>query len=80
MEKIVIGSGEISAVSPPAPDQPPRLEPKLPPPVPLWAKFALSPLVLLLPILCIVTLIVTRKGRLHLPKTRGPRKSPWSES
>src|SRR6266481_2409965 len=70
MEKIVIGSGEISAVAPPAPDQPPRLEPKLPPPVPLWAKFALSPLVLLLPILCIVTLIVRVAMRGLPPRTR----------
>src|SRR6267378_2619156 len=70
MEKIVIGSGEISAVAPPAPDQPPRLEPKLPPPVPLWAKFALSPLILLLPILCIVTLIVRVAMRGLPPRTR----------
>src|SRR6266436_4543038 len=70
MEKIVIGSGEISAVAPPAPDQPPRLEPKLPPPVPLWAKLALSPLVLLLPILCVVTLIVRVAMRGLPPRTR----------
>ena len=70
MEKIVIGSGEISAVVPPSPDQPPRLEPKLPPPVPLWAKFALSPLILLLPVLCIVTLIVRVAMRGLPPRTR----------
>src|SRR5208283_3495018 len=70
MEKIVIGSGEISAVAPPSPDQPPRLEPKLPPPVPLWAKLALIPLVFVLPILCIVTLIVRVAMRGLPPRTR----------
>lgn len=70
MEKIVIGPGEISAVAPPAPDQPPRLEPKLPPPVPLWAKFALAPLVLILPVLCLLTLIVRIAMRNLPPRTR----------
>jgi S1-C subfamily serine protease len=70
MEKIVIGAGEVAAVTPPSPDQPPRLEPKLPPPVPLWAKLALAPLVLLLPILCFVTLIVRVAMRGLPPRTR----------
>jgi S1-C subfamily serine protease len=70
MEKIVIGAGEVAAVAPPSPDQPPRLEPKLPPPVPLWAKFALAPLVLLLPVLCLITLIVRVAMRGLPPRTR----------
>ena len=70
MEKIVIGAGEVAAVTPPAPDQPPRLEPKLPPPVPLWAKLSFAPLVLLLPVLCIVTLIVRVAMRGLPPRTR----------
>src|SRR5258708_23498476 len=57
-------------VCPLAPAEPPRLEPKLPPPVPLWAKFALSPLFLLLRILCIVTLIVRVAMRGLPPRTR----------
>jgi S1-C subfamily serine protease len=70
MEKIVIGAGEVAAVAPPSPDQPPRLESKLPPPVPLWAKFALAPLVLLLPLLCLVTIIVRVAMRGLPPRTR----------
>jgi S1-C subfamily serine protease len=70
MEKIVIGAGEVAAVVPPPPDQPPHLEPKLAPPVPLWAKIAIAPLVFLLPILCIVTLIVRVAMRGLPPRTR----------
>jgi S1-C subfamily serine protease len=70
MEKIVIGAGEVAAVTPPSPDQAPRLEPKLPPPVPLWAKVSFAPLVLLLPVLCMVTLIVRVAMRGLPPRTR----------
>lgn len=70
MEKIVIGAGEVAAVTPPPPDQPPRLEPNLPPPVSLWAKFALAPLVLFLPLLCMVTIIVRVAMRGLPPRTR----------
>jgi S1-C subfamily serine protease len=70
MEKIVIEAGEIAAVTPPSPDQPPRLEPQLPPPVPLWAKFALSPLILVLPLLSIVTVVVRVAMRGLPPRTR----------
>jgi S1-C subfamily serine protease len=70
MEKIVIGSREISEVTPAPPDQPSRLESKLPPPVPLWAKLALSPLVLVLPLLCLVTLVLRVAIRGLPPRTR----------
>ena len=39
-------------------DLPGRLEPKLPPPFPIWARVATSPLVLVLPILCLFTLVL----------------------
>ncbi|HUI52447.1 MAG TPA: serine protease [Terriglobales bacterium] len=70
MEKIVIGAGEVAAVTPPPPDQPPRLESNLPPPVSLWAKFALAPLVFILPLLCIVTIILRVAMRGLPPRTR----------
>lgn len=70
MEKIVIGSQEVSAVVPSAPDQPPRLEPKLPPPVRLWARLSMSPLVLVLPVLCLFVLVVRVAMRGLPPRTR----------
>jgi S1-C subfamily serine protease len=70
MEKIVIGSKEISEVVPAPPDQPRALEPKLPPPVPIWAKAAMSPLVLVLPILCLFTLVVRVAMKGLPPRTR----------
>jgi S1-C subfamily serine protease len=70
MEKIVIGPREVSEVAVPPPDQPNRLEPKLPPPVPIWAKVALSPLVLVLPVLCLFTIILRFAMRGLPPRTR----------
>jgi S1-C subfamily serine protease len=70
MEKIVIGPGEISGVELSAPDQPSRLESKLPPPIPLWARTAMSPLVLVLPLLCLVTLVMRVAMRGLPPRTR----------
>jgi|HubBroStandDraft_6_1064221.scaffolds.fasta_scaffold00118_10 S1-C subfamily serine protease len=69
MEKIVIGSGEIAQVGPP-PEQPNRLEPKLPPPVPIWAKVAMAPLVFVLPLLCLIALILRVATRGLPPRTR----------
>lgn len=69
MEKIVISTREISETVPPA-DQPSRLEPKLPPPIPLWAKAAMSPLVLGLPLLCLITLVLRFAMRGLPPRTR----------
>jgi len=69
MEKIVIGTREIAEVAPP-PEQPNRLEPKLPPPVPTLAKVAMSPLVLVLPLLCLVTLVLRVAIRGLPPRTR----------
>jgi S1-C subfamily serine protease len=70
MEKITIGPGEILKVGPAPPDQPSRLEPKLPAPVPLWAKLVLSPLILALPLLCFLTLVVRVAMRGLPPRTR----------
>lgn len=70
MEKIVIGSQEVAQVTVPPPDLPPRLEPKLPPPVPSWMKVVLSPLVLLLPVLCVLTIVLRFAMRGLPPRTR----------
>src|SRR5882757_6556351 len=70
MEKIVVGPGEISEVKLSAPDQPGGLELKLPPPIPVWARAAMSPLVLLLPLLCLVTLVLRVAMRGLPPRTR----------
>jgi hypothetical protein len=70
MEKIVIGSREISEAAPAAPDQPARFEPKLPPPVPVGARVAMSPLVFVLPVLCLITLVVRVAMRGLPPRTR----------
>ena len=69
MEKIVISSREIAETAPP-PDEPVRLEPKLAPAIPGWAKFALAPLVLVLPILCLVAVILRAAMRGLPPRTR----------
>src|SRR6202022_1778267 len=63
------GTGEIAQVGPP-PEQPSRLEPKLPAPVPIWAKVAMLPLVLVLPLLCLITLIFRVAMRGLPPRTR----------
>src|SRR6266566_7005265 len=70
MEKIVIGSLEVSEVAVPAPDQPNRLEPKLPHPVPTWARVAMSPLVIVLPLLCLFTIVLRFAMRGLPPQTR----------
>ena len=70
MEKIVIAAGEVSSVVPAPTDQLGRLEPKLPPPVPVWAKLAMAPLILALPLLCLVALVLRVAMRGLPPRTR----------
>jgi len=70
MEKIVIDAKEVAEVVPSPPDQPSRLEPRLPSPVPLWAKFAMAPLIFVLPVLCLFTLVFRVAMRGLPPRTR----------
>ncbi len=70
MEKIVIDAREVAEVVPSPPDQPSRLEPKLPSPVPLWARLAMAPLILVLPLLCLFTLVFRFAMRGLPPRTR----------
>jgi S1-C subfamily serine protease len=69
MEKIVISTAEVAETQVP-PELPVRLEPKLPPAVPRWAKWALAPLVLLLPLLCLVAIVLRVAIRGLPPRTR----------
>ncbi len=69
MEKIVISPLEVAATTVPA-EQPGRLEPKLVPVVPVWAKTFMAPLVLALPLLCIVAIVLRVAMRNLPPRTR----------
>jgi S1-C subfamily serine protease len=69
MEKIVISSGEISETRL-LPEQPGRPEPKLAPVVTWWAKVSLAPLVVVLPLLCLISLILRVAMRALPPRTR----------
>jgi S1-C subfamily serine protease len=69
MEKIVISTAEVAETQVPV-DLPTRLEPKLAPAVPRWAKWTLAPLVLLLPLLCLVAIILRVATRGLPPRTR----------
>jgi S1-C subfamily serine protease len=69
MEKIVISPAEVAETQV-LPEQPARLEPKLVPAVPRWAKFALAPLVLVLPLLCLVAIVVRVAIRGLPPRTQ----------
>ena len=69
MEKIVISSAEVAETQSPA-EQPARLEPKLAPAIPPWAKWTLAPLVLVLPLLCLVAIVLRVAMRGLPPRTR----------
>jgi len=70
MEKIVIEPREVAEVVAAPLDQVSRLEPKLPAPVPLWGKLAMLPLILFLPLLCLITLVLRIAMRGLPPRTR----------
>ena len=69
MEKIVISSAEVAETRAPA-EEPARLEPKLASVVPWWAKASLAPLVLVLPVLCLVVIVLRVAMRGLPPRTR----------
>lgn len=69
MEKIVISSSEVEETVPLS-EGPVRLEPKLPPAVAWWAKLAMWPLVLVLPLLCILVIVLRFAMRGLPPRTR----------
>jgi len=69
MEKIVVSRGEIAQISTSA-DEPRGVSAKLPPAIPLWVKFCLSPLVLVLPLLCVLAVVLRIAVRGMPPRNR----------
>src|SRR5437868_5607840 len=68
MEKLVVTSGEAQAVQLAA--DPLALAPKTPRPIPLWARGLMLPTVLVLPFLCLVTVVIRIALRASAPRTR----------
>lgn len=69
MEKIVISHDEIAQTKGLA-EEPGGLAVKLPAPIPLWARLSLSPLVLVLPVLSLVTILLRVATRGLPPRIR----------
>jgi S1-C subfamily serine protease len=69
MDKIVISPNEIIEIKE-GPDIPARIEPKLPPAIPWWARLSVGILVLFLPLLCLVTIILRVAFRGQAPRIR----------
>lgn len=69
MDPIVITTQEVAKAQIPV-QSAPEVRPKVPNPVPLWARLAIVPLVLVLPLLCLVALIVRLSVRGQAPRVR----------
>ena len=69
LDRVVVSSEEIEQIKP-APDAPPSSFPRLPSPVPWWARISLSPLVLVLPVLCVVAVILRVAFRSQPPRVK----------
>jgi len=69
MDKVVISHAEVAEVSE-APQGPKQLEPKLPPEIPWWAKATLSIFVLVLPLLCLLSIVLRVSLRNQPPRTK----------
>jgi S1-C subfamily serine protease len=69
MDKIVISPDEITDIKE-TPDQPARIEPKLPPAIPWWARISVGILVLCLPLLCLISIILRVAFRGQTPRIR----------
>ncbi len=69
LDRVVVSSEEIEQIKP-APDAPPSSFHRLPSPVPWWARFSLSPLVLVLPVLCVVAVILRVAFRSQPPRVK----------
>ena len=68
-DRVVVSSEEIEQIKP-APDAPPSSFQRLPSPVPWWARISLSPLVLVLPVLCVVAVILRVAFRSQPPRVK----------
>lgn len=69
MDPIVITTQEVAKAQIPV-QSAPEVRPKTPNPVPLWARFAVAPLVLILPLLCLVALVLRVSVRGQAPRVR----------
>jgi hypothetical protein len=69
MDKIVISANEITEIKE-SPDVPARIEPRLPPAIPWWARLSVGILVLFLPLLCLVAIILRVAFRGQTPRIR----------
>jgi S1-C subfamily serine protease len=69
MDKIVVSTQELAAI-PRVVDDAVRLEPKLPPAIPWWARILFSLLVLVLPVLCLMTIILRISMRNQPPRIK----------
>lgn len=67
-DKLVITSSEALAVEVPESNEPKPV--KLPRPIPIWAKLTMLPLVLVLPVLCVLTVVVRLAMRAAAPRVR----------
>lgn len=69
MDPIVITTREVAQAQIPV-QSAPEVRPKVPNPVPLWARLLLAPLVLVLPLLCLVALVLRVSVRGQAPRVR----------
>ena len=69
MDPIVITTQEVAKTQVPVQGAP-EVRPKVPNPVPLWARLVLAPLVIVLPLLCLVALILRVSVRSQAPRVR----------
>lgn len=67
-DKLVITSSEALAVEVPLSNDPQPL--KLPRPIPIWAKLTMLPLALVLPLLCLLTVVIRMAMRASAPRIR----------
>ncbi|HEY6306581.1 MAG TPA: serine protease [Candidatus Angelobacter sp.] len=68
MDRIVITTQEVDRTMPPAPGVQEIRPPRMPSPVPLWARLLLIPLVLLLPLLSLVAVVIRVSVRKQTPR------------
>ena len=69
MDKIIVSASEVTEVKE-TPEQPARVEAKLAPAIPWWGRLVMAPLVLLLPVLCLISIVIRVAFRGQPPRTR----------
>jgi|SRR5579872_2036755 len=69
-EKVVVTTSEVQSVEVPLTPIAPVAPKKLPGPIPIWARLVLIPFTLLLPLLCVISIILRIALRATPPRTR----------